>query len=80
MTDLFEEVGGDPILEVMFLGVRPEAGARGVGLQIVNESLVVAREVAARGVSAIWTSDRSRAIGQRLGFKVGRAGQGRTLG
>ncbi|XP_052124656.1 uncharacterized protein LOC113214229 [Frankliniella occidentalis] len=69
MADLFAEAGGDRLLELMFLGVLPEAGRRGVGLRISAESIEVAREAGVCGVSAIFTSDYSRAIGRRLGFR-----------
>ncbi|XP_034244354.1 dopamine N-acetyltransferase-like [Thrips palmi] len=68
-ADLFAEAGGDPILELMFLGVVPEAGRRGVGQRLTEETVQLARSVRVKAVSAIWTSDYSRAIGARLGFK-----------
>lgn len=67
--DLFALAGGEPMLELTFLGTVPEAGKRGAGLAVAAESLKVAREVGAKGVSALWTSDFSRAIGRRLGFQ-----------
>lgn len=72
MADVFGEAGGDPILELMFLGVMPEAGRRGVGQRLTEETVQLARSVGANAVSALWTSAFSGAIGTRLGFKVRR--------
>lgn len=68
MADLFAEAGGEPIVELMFLGVLPEAGGRGVGRQLTARTVEVARGRGAHGVSAIWTTEYTRAIGRRLGF------------
>ncbi|KAJ1521307.1 hypothetical protein ONE63_002985 [Megalurothrips usitatus] len=70
MADLFAEAGGEPIVELMFLGVLPEAGGRGVGRQLTARTVEVARGRGAHGVSAIWTTEYTRAIGRRLGFTV----------
>lgn len=69
-ADLFGEAAGEPLLEIMFLGVVPEAGRRGAGFGVCAESVAVARQIGARGVCAIWTSNYSAAIGRRLGFQV----------
>ncbi|KAK3923672.1 Dopamine N-acetyltransferase [Frankliniella fusca] len=70
-ADLFAEAGAgcDRLLELMFLAVVPEAGRRGVGVRLAAETVAVAREHGLRAVSAIFTSDHSRAIGRRLGFR-----------
>lgn len=71
LCDVFSAAGGEgAVLEVMFMGVLPEARGRGVGRRLVSETLGVARQAAALGVTAVFTSDVSRAIGRSLGFKV----------
>lgn len=46
--DLFEYNGGcDVLMEIMFLGVAPTHGRRGVGLKLVEYSVLLARQVKA---------------------------------
>ncbi|KAJ1520489.1 hypothetical protein ONE63_003615 [Megalurothrips usitatus] len=71
LVDFFEETGGEPVIELLFVGVAPDAGGRGIGLQVSAESVKVAKEAGVRGVSALWTSDYSLSIGRKLGFQVG---------
>lgn len=84
-VDLFEKFGINSLLEIMFLAVLPEYGQKNIGLDLVNYSVKLARDLKSgknvetyltkeqpipQIVSALWTGRYSQKIGIKTGFKI----------
>lgn len=74
-VDLFQHFETDKLMEIMFLAVLPEYGQHGIGYELVKVDLelLAALHESFKGtdvVIALWTTNYSAKIGERLGFQV----------